>query len=98
MIAIDLEKPVERPQAHQGQGIGSALVRRGLELLAAQAVEAVVVVEHTGLYPRFGFSAERVRHIASPFQGHEACMGLELKPGALAGKEGTCRYPDAFAL
>lgn len=84
--------------ADQGKGIGSALVRRGIELLAAQDVAAVIVVGHTGFYPRFGFAAERVRHIASPFQGHDAYMGLELKPGALAGERGACRYPDAFAL
>jgi len=84
--------------AYQGKGIGSALIRRGLELLAAQDVEAVIVVGHTGFYPRFGFSAERMRHIASPFQGKDAYMGLELKPGALAGKHGACRYPEAFAL
>ncbi|WP_119269883.1 GNAT family N-acetyltransferase [Taklimakanibacter deserti] len=84
--------------AYQGKGIGSALIRRGLALLAARDVEAVIVVGHTGFYQRFGFAAERVRHIASPFQGHDAYMGLELKPGALAGKQGTCRYPEAFAL
>lgn len=83
---------------HQSKGIGSTLVRRGLDLLAARGFEAVLVVGHTAFYPRFGFSAESVRHIACPFQGHDAFMGLELKPGALAGQSGECRYPAAFGL
>ncbi len=81
----------------QNRGIGSALVKRGVDLLAARGFEAVLVVGHTNFYPRFGFSAEAVRHIACPFQGLDAFMGLELKPGALAGESGVCRYPAAFA-
>jgi putative acetyltransferase len=83
---------------HQNKGIGSTLIRRGLDLVAARGFEAVLVVGHTEFYPRFGFSPEAVRHIACPFQGHEAFMGLELKPGALAGATGECRYPAAFGL
>lgn len=83
---------------HQKQGIGSALVRRGLDLLKARGFEAVIVLGHTEFYPRFGFAAETVRHLACPFQGHDAFRGLELKAGALAGASGECRYPSAFAL
>ncbi len=82
----------------QNKGIGLTLVRRGLNLLAARGFEAVLVVGHTAFYPRFGFSPETVRHIACPFHGLDAFMGLELKPGALAGESGVCRYPAAFAL
>ncbi|MFZ5672287.1 MAG: GNAT family N-acetyltransferase [Pseudomonadota bacterium] len=83
---------------HQNKGIGSALVRRGLDLLTARGFEAVIVLGHTEFYPRFGFTAEAVRHIACPFQGLDAFMGLELTPGALAGESGECRYPAAFGL
>ncbi|QIG52268.1 N-acetyltransferase [Nordella sp. HKS 07] len=83
---------------HQNKGIGSTLVKRGLDLLAARGFEAVLVVGHTEFYPRFGFAPQTVRHIACPFQGHDAFMGLELKPGALAGESGECRYPAAFGL
>lgn len=83
---------------YQNMGIGSALVRRGLDLLAARGFEAVIVVGHPGFYPRFGFSSELARHIASPFQGSEAFMGLELRAGSLAGSSGVCRYPAAFGL
>jgi predicted N-acetyltransferase YhbS len=46
----------------------------------------------------FGFSTGLASHLASPFQGSDAFMALELKPGALAGKQGVCRYPAAFGL
>lgn len=83
---------------YQRQGIGSALVRRGLELLTEHDVEAVIVVGHPGFYPRFGFSSALARHLASPFQGSDAFMALELRPGALQGTSGVCRYPVAFGL
>lgn len=83
---------------YQNTGIGSALIRRGLDLLTARGFEAVLVVGHADFYPRFGFSAALTRHIACPFQGSEAFMGLELKAGALSGSSGVCRYPAAFEL
>jgi putative acetyltransferase len=39
----------------QNQGIGSALVRRGLEVCKEQGHRIVVVVGHPQFYPRFGF-------------------------------------------
>ena len=47
--------------------------------------------------PRFGFSAELARKLASPFPG-EVFMALELVPGALAGRAGSVRYPAAFGI
>ena len=86
-----------RPGRQRG-GIGSALVRRGLELCRERGVEIVVVVGHPEYYPRFGFSAELAKRLKAPFSG-EAFMALELAPGALAeGVTGTVRYAKAFAL
>jgi predicted N-acetyltransferase YhbS len=47
-------------------------------------------------YPRFGFCHGLVGNTASPFTEHDAFRGLELSPGVLAGKAGTCAYPPAF--
>lgn len=58
-------------------------------------VSGVIVVGHPDYYPRFGFSANAVRKLDSPYAG-EAFMGLELVPGALAGAHGAVRYPAAF--
>ncbi len=81
----------------QRQGLGSALVRRGLEACRALGVEAVVVLGHPAYYPRFGFSAETARHLEAPFSG-PAFMALELTPGVLDGVSGRVRYPPPFGL
>lgn len=79
----------------QRQGIGSALVRAGLEAMASQGIEAVFVLGHPAYYPRFGFSAATASKLASPYSG-EAFMALELAPDALRGTCGQVSYPDAF--
>ncbi len=81
----------------QRQGLGSALVRRGLEACRALGVEAVVVLGHPAYYPRFGFSVETARLLEAPFSG-PAFMALELTPGALDGVSGRVRYPPPFGL
>jgi putative acetyltransferase len=81
----------------QGRGIGSRLVAAGLALLRERGWAAVVVLGHARYYPRFGFSAELARKLASPFPG-EAFMALELVPGALAGGAGSVGYPAAFGV
>lgn len=81
----------------QGRGIGSRLVREGLVRLRGQGERIVIVLGHEHYYPRFGFSAEKARSLASPFPP-EAFMALELSDGALAGVQGGVRYPAAFGL
>jgi putative acetyltransferase len=82
---------------HQRRQIGSQLVRRGLTELGARGERIVIVLGHKEYYPRFGFSPEKARHLASPFPP-EAFMALELSPGALAGIHGAVLYPPAFGL
>ncbi len=41
---------------HQKQGIGAALVTRGIQLLQESGCAMVFVLGHAGYYPRFGFS------------------------------------------
>jgi putative acetyltransferase len=80
----------------QRRGIGSMLVRDGLELLANDGESIVIVVGEPRYYSRFGFSAELTRNLRSPFRG-EAFMALELVPRALAAVAGDVRYPAAFS-
>lgn len=81
----------------QRRGIGTALVRAGLDLAREGGWRAVIVVGHPDYYPRFGFSAALARPIASPFSG-EAFMALELEPDALKGDAGRVVYPPAFGV
>ncbi len=78
----------------QRRGIGSALVRRGLEECQLRGCAAVVVLGHPEYYPRFGFSAARAAALQAPYSG-EAFLALELVPGVLA-RGGVVRYPAAF--
>jgi putative acetyltransferase len=76
--------PVAVSPGAQGRGWGQALCRSGIEQLRAMGVEAVVVLGHVDYYPRFGFSREAAKTIASPYAALPAFMALELVPGALA--------------
>jgi putative acetyltransferase len=80
----------------QNQGIGSALVRRGLEVCKEQGHRIVVVLGHPHFYPRFGFSAKLASALASPFGGGDSWMALELVPGALDQVSGQVVYPAPF--
>lgn len=80
----------------QRRGVGSALVREGLEVCRAGGHRIVVVLGHPAFYPRFGCSAGLAERLSNPFHGGEAWMALELVPGALGGVAGWVRYPPPF--
>ncbi len=79
----------------QGRGIGAALSRAGIAAVRGLGAEAVVVLGHPTYYPRFGFSHEAARALASPFSDRPAFMALELTPGALV-QPLKVDYPAAF--
>jgi putative acetyltransferase len=79
----------------QNNGIGSSLVRAGLDACRNAGETIVVVVGHRNYYPRFGFSPALARQLISPYSG-DSCMALELQPGAMKGIQGVVRYAPAF--
>lgn len=79
----------------QGRGIGSALIRKGLDRCARAGHRIVVLLGHPDYYPRFGFSAERAGDLSSAYSG-EAFMALELAPGALSGVVGEFEFAPPF--
>lgn len=79
----------------QRQGIGSALVRRGLEVCRERGHRIVVVLGHPHFYRRFGFSSALAARLDAPYSD-EAFMALELVPGALAGVSGKVEYAPPF--
>ena len=79
----------------QRRGLGSALVRAGIQGVREAGYAAVIVLGHPEFYRRFGFSPDLAEKLESPFQG-SAFMALELVPGALAGSRGKVTYPSAF--
>jgi putative acetyltransferase len=89
--------PMAVARFHQSQGIGSALVRAGLERCRALGVGAVVVLGHPEYYPRFGFSPSVCFGIGSEYEApEEVFMVAELQPGFLRGASGTIQYHAAF--
>jgi len=89
--------PMAVHPSRQRQGIGSALVRAGLDACATIGSDGVVVLGHADYYPRFGFRPASRFGLKSEYDvPDEVFMAMELKPGALAGKGGTVRYHPAF--
>jgi putative acetyltransferase len=82
----------------RGIGVGSALVRRGLELLRDRSCPFVVVVGHPGYYPRFGFEMASVHGLESQWEGvpDEAFMVRIVDRDALPAEGGIARYRDEF--
>jgi putative acetyltransferase len=85
--------PVAVSPARQGQGIGGALIREGLRLLAERGEDLVLVLGDPPYYGRFGFTAEAARPLRTPYDGADQ-QALVLGPRGLSG---AVRYPAAFA-
>jgi putative acetyltransferase len=83
---------------HQRQGVGSALIRSGLELLGARACPFVVVLGHPEYYPRFGFEPASGRGIRSQWEGlpDEVFMILILDELRMENVGGVAWYRHEF--
>ena len=89
--------PMAVTPANQGQGIGSALVRAGLEQCRQQGFQAAFVLGHPHYYPRFGFVPASRFGIESVYEvPDEVFMAMELLPGSLTDKAGEMHYHPAF--
>ena len=82
----------------QRQGIGSQLVRRGVDILRERSCPFVVVVGHPEYYPRFGFEPASAHALVSQWVGmpDAAFMVLILDDHAMAGVGGVARYRGEF--
>jgi putative acetyltransferase len=91
--------PMAVAPALQRQGIGSLLVRHGLEKSRLAGYSLVVVVGHPEYYPRFGFIPAKPKGLKCQYDvPDEAFMVAELQPGSLRGFGGIVRYPPEFDL
>lgn len=84
--------------ARQRQGIGSALVRRGLDILRERNCPFIIVLGHPEFYPRFGFEIASRHGLSSQWEGvpDEAFMVLILDDDTMKGVSGIVRYRDEF--
>ncbi len=72
--------PVAVLPEFQNRGVGSQLIREGLDQCRRQGHWIVIVLGHPAYYERFGFSAELARPLESPYAG-DSFMALELVAG-----------------
>ncbi len=87
--------PVAVMPDRQCAGIGSRLIRTGLERAAEEGWQAVFVLGDPAFYGRFGFDAEQASGFSSPYAGpHLMVLALG---GALPTMIGEIAYAPAFA-
>ena len=85
-----------KPELQRG-GIGSRLVRDGLEACRTAGCRAVVVLGHPEFYPRFGFRPASTYGLRCEYDvADDVFMAVELVPGALAQRSGLVRYLPEF--
>jgi putative acetyltransferase len=86
--------PVAIHPSFQKQGVGSALIREGLDRARKDGWMCVFVLGDPGYYGRFGFRAETAKGYSSPYSGdHFMAAPLSEIP-----KSGEIVYPKPFKL
>ncbi len=82
----------------QGRGIGTLLVRHGLNHLKALGCSFIIVVGHPEYYPRFGFQLASDHGLVCQWEGvpDEAFMVLVFDHVGFPGTGGTTRYRSEF--
>ncbi|WP_428699560.1 GNAT family N-acetyltransferase [Stappia sp.] len=68
-LAITCLAPISVSPDRQRGGVGSALIRAGLESLREQDEDLVLVLGHPDYYPRFGFDPKLAQKVAGPYAG-----------------------------
>lgn len=81
--------PLAVDSAHEGEGIGSALMRAAITEAAKRGHGAILLVGDAAYYERFGFFTTKTQHLVmpGPFERNRF-MALELRDGWLDGAAG----------
>ncbi len=77
-------------------GIGSRLMRAGLELCRERGYDFIVLLGDPHYYSRFGFKPGRGFSLSSDYGDGDEFQVLELRHGALAGASGRVKYIPEF--
>lgn len=96
-VPVEGMGPVAVQPERQGQGIGSALIRAGLEWMRQAGHRLIIVEGNPRYYTRFAFLDATPLGITCQFNPPPGCFMIQaLTPGALAGVRGTAYYADEF--
>jgi putative acetyltransferase len=88
--------PIAVLPEHQQKGIGSRLIRAGLEHVRRQGYGFVVLLGDPGYYSRFGFLPGGDIGLSSEYGDGDEFQVLELRPGGLIGVSGVVKYIPEF--
>lgn len=81
----------------QKKGIGTLLIRHGLDKARELGYGSVVVLGHAEYYPQYGFEPTTKWNIKAPFHVPEnSFLAIELIKDALADVKGMVRYSKEF--
>lgn len=96
LVGVGLAPMAVLPE-FQNRGVGSSLVKNGLDRCREDGHSFAVVLGHSGYYPRFGFTRASRFGIRSEYEvADENFMAIELRDGALQNKAGMVRYQPEF--
>jgi putative acetyltransferase len=90
--------PLAVAPERQRQGIGSMLVRAGIDAMRERDCPFIIVLGHPGYYARFSFVPASGRNLLCQWGGvpDEAFMVLVLDECAMAGVSGVASYRSEF--
>ncbi len=99
-VALSFLAPLAVIPEFQRRGIGGALIKKGLELLAKADVDLVVLLGHPTYYPKFGFRPAFKLGLEPtypiPSEVADAWMVQALKPNVLGRVSGKVICCDAM--
>lgn len=97
LVAVEILSPVGvRPHA-QGNGIATASIRRGLEILSTRRVPAIFLEGDPGFYSRFGFVPAGAHGFRKPsLRIPDAAFSVAALPAHEPWMTGTLVYPEPF--
>ena len=92
--------PLAVTPAFQKQGVGSSLIKQGLQILISWRVDWVFVLGHESYYPRHGFSPALKQGFEPPYpipeQFTDAWMAQALTPTCISTRRGKVIPAEAL--
>ena len=97
LLPVQVLSPLGVVPARQRQGVGTALIRRGVELLSERDVPLVFLEGAPGYYSRFGFEPGAAHRFRKPsLRIPDAAFQVVRLPAYEPWMTGTLVYSEAF--